>query len=326
MKTKIKVPVEGVRRNRRGWWLGLGLALLPGLVGCTTPNRARSPVPGAAVLNVPLGTVGIIATSTVSGFRYQRPRQKGITADGQAWAEKGFWLGMDRQSFQGGNEGALAFAVPMVAGLVIGTIAGMVHDTGNAVTGVSQKRLAVADASMDRFISETRFQEVLCASVGAEVRRRMPLPVTVVKKPFPQGQEKEFSKMSCIMAGTLAWLPPGQTPRGYLEGQAIDTVLEIRVHEHGLRGKPGSNPNLRLVADVEARLIRLQDGAELYRCRMNRQGTARKYTDWTEDDARALRSETAACCQSLAQQIVEEMLPAPKEPVAGGDPQLKGDT
>ena len=197
----------------------------------------------------------------------------------------------------------------------------MVHDTGHAVTGVSPKRLAVADASMNRFIAETRFQEVLRASVGAEARQRTPLPVTVVKKPFPPGQEEEFSKMSCIMAGTLAWLPPGQTPRGYLEEQAIDTVLEIRVHEHGLRGNPGSNPNLRLVAEVEARLIRLQDGAELCRRRMAWQGTARQYTDWTEDDARALRSETAACCQSLARQIVEEMLPAPKEPVAGDDPQ-----
>ena len=42
MKTKIKVPVEAVRKNRRGWWLGLGLALLPGWVGCTTPTRARA--------------------------------------------------------------------------------------------------------------------------------------------------------------------------------------------------------------------------------------------------------------------------------------------
>ena len=179
MTTRINVPGEGVRKHRCGWWLGVGLALLPGWVGCTPPTRARAPAPKAAVLQVPLGTVGIIATSTVSWF-------------------------------------------------------------------------------------------------------------------------------------------------SYLEKQAIDTVLEIRVHEHGLRGNPGSNPQLRLAAEVEAQLIRLQDGAELCRRRMVRQGAARQYTDWTEDDARALRSEIAACRQSLAQQIVEEMLPAPKDIVAGGNPQLKG--
>lgn len=303
--------------------MGVVLALLPGLVGCTTPPRAIAPAPSAAVLNVPLGSVGVIATSTVPWFRCQRPRQKGRTEEAQAWAEKGFWLGMDQQSFQGMDPHAAGFAfVPMLASGVIGCIAGGVHDTWNGVSGVSQKRLAVADASMSRVLSESCFQEVLRARVGAEARRRTPLPVTVVKKPLPEGQEEAFSRMSCMMAGTLAWLPAGETPRSYLEGQAIDTVLEIRVHEHGLQGKPGSNPNLRVIADVEARLVRLQDSAELCSRRMAHQSTARKYTDWMADDARALRSEIAICCQSLARQIVEGLLPAPYDLGAGGDSQL----
>ena len=125
------------------------------------------------------------------------------------------------------------------------------------------------------------------------------------------------------MAGTLAWVPPGQTPRTYLEGQGTDRVLEIRIHEHSLAGKRGSNPDLRVIADVEARLVRRRDGAELCSLRLGRQSaSARKYTDWTADNARALRAEFAACCQCLAQPIVGELLPASNEPGAVEKPEL----
>jgi hypothetical protein len=306
--------------------MGVGLALLPGLVGCTTPNRARAPVPRQAVLNVPLGTVGVIATSTVPWFGCHYPRPRGRTEDAEKWAEKGFFLGADRRSWQSvnlGPSGAFVGAT-MLAGGILGRLAGDVHDSINAVTGVPKERLAAADASMARFLTEVHFQEILRARVGAEARRRTSIPVTVVKKPFPEGQEKELSKFDCVMAGTLAWLPPGQTPHDYLAEQAIDTVLEIRIVEHGLQGKSGANPNLRLVADVEARLIKFQNGVELYHRQMIHRSTARKFTDWTADDARALRVEIETCCQLLARQIVEGLLPAAEDPLSRGDSLFAG--
>ena len=323
MKRRISITAEAVRRDGRLSWLVVVLAFLPGLVGCTTP---KSPIPREAVLNVPQGTIGIIATSTVPWFGCQRPRPRGKTEDAPKWAEKGFLLGGDRTSWQTVNLGPAGAYVgaAMIAGGIIGRLAGDVHDSINAVTGVRKERLAVADASMGRFLSEIRFQEILRVSVGDEIRRRTSLPVTVVKKPFPPGMEKELSKFDCVMAGTLAWLPPGQTPRGYLEEHAIGSVLEIRVVEHGLQGRPGSNSDLRLVADVEARLIRLQDGAELCSRRLACRSTAHKYTDWAEDDAQVLRSEIAICCQLLARQIVEGLFPAANNPLARIEHQVAG--
>ncbi len=204
--------------------------------------------------------------------------------------------------------------LPMLAAGVVGRIAGDTHDLWHATIGLPREKLVPADAAMYRFLSETCFQEILREQVGKEARRRTRLQIAVVKKPFPEGQEQEFAKLGTAMAGTLAWVPPGETPRSYLEAQGIDTVLEIRIHEHRLSGKRGSNPDLRVTADVEVSLVRLQDELQLCNRRIIHQSpTARKYTEWTAVDAQALRAEFAACSQSLAREIVGELLPISNE-------------
>jgi hypothetical protein len=291
--------------------LATGLTLL---IGCATPPPRLSPGPHSLPLNVAVGKIGVVSTSTVPWFEYSRPKAKGTTNFRSEWGEKGITLG-DRKIIEGlvgvaatVPMGCVLLGPPVAAG-VAGTVAGAARDAWNDVTGLSQEDLLAADAVLCRFIQETSFQELLRAQIGGDSRDGRPLQLTVVKKPFPEGQEQEFSKLVSVTAGTLAWVPEGQNPRSYLEAQSIDTILEIRVHQHGLYGKKGTNPELRFLADVEARLIKLGDDSELWCHRFVYQSAPRKYVIWTAENAQALRGELTACCQSIARQIVDDLAP-----------------
>jgi hypothetical protein len=107
-----------------------------------------------------------------------------------------------------------------------------------------------------------------------------------VTKPFPEGQKKEFSQMAVVMAGTLAWVPEGQTREYYLKSQRVDTTLEIQLLHPALSGDGVINPPMEFSVEVRASLARVQDLDPFYSFSMKYRSVKRKFSKWAANDGR----------------------------------------
>ncbi len=93
----------------------------------------------------------------------------------------------------------------------------------------------------------------------------------------------------------------------------IGTILEVSVAALGLAGPVGVNPPLAVVVEGCARLIRNEDGAQLYA--LPPEGAhplvfvspSRKFLEWAAEDARLFRKEMDRAYRTLAEKIVEEL-------------------
>jgi hypothetical protein len=113
--------------------------------------------------------------------------------------------------------------------------------------------------------------------------------------------------MSCVMAGTLAWLPEGQTAAYYLASQGIDTLLEIQLLYPALNGEGTMNPPMVFSTEVRVRLMRVRDGDDLYSFSMKYRSSERKFTDWAANNARGLHDELDQFSQVAAATIVHQL-------------------
>ncbi len=317
MKTKITPNARSVAGKRSLAAPLLFAALAVALAGCAThPPPAKPVVASCNWQDLPRGAVGIVATSSTPTFlvSYPMSKQEASTAAG----ERGFWLGGEpgNAGAVGLVQGTMGFGLPvLVAGSVLGQAIG-------AVLGVSNGKLQQAQLSLRKAEATIDFQEALRANVFHRLNGRVPRPLLVVPKPFPPGIENECRKMTCFMAGTLAWVPEKQTRQVYLASQGVESMLEIRVDRPGLRGYNGVNPSLSLGADVEARLVRLSDGRLLANSFAHYSSPVRHFTQWADHDARLLREEFARCCDALSRDMVRgltngDLSEPPRFPIGG---------
>jgi hypothetical protein len=170
-----------------------------------------------------------------------------------------------------------------------------------------EKSRAKACAALQETIAHLSLQDELRTRVVQRITERTSLPVKLVRKPFPSGQEAEFSRMSCVMAGTLAWLPPGQTAADYLAAQGVDTILELQLIHPGLKGTGKINPSLALCVDVRARLRAGGNGRELWQGTAQYRSAKHKFARWGADKAQLFQRELDCCFASIAEQIVDQL-------------------
>ena len=290
----------------------LSAGLLTFEIGCATHptigfTQISSPPISQEVL-VNLGTVGIISTSTIPKLSIQRPLSKDVAMlEARADAEKVWkrgreivveWLGYDDPNVEALVTTALIpIVLPMSA---VGQIVG-------GVKGVPLAKLERADDALTKLAGEVELQESLRTKVSQQARALSDYPMVVVKKPFPTGLEREFSRMSCVMAGTLAWLPKGQSPDYYLTSQGIDTVLEIQLDYPALNATGIINPTMTFNAEVRARLLQVRGGKELYACSMKYRSAEKKFTEWASNDAQPLRQEIENFCEQATAQIMDRL-------------------
>ncbi|MBI2948027.1 MAG: hypothetical protein HYY23_10285 [Verrucomicrobia bacterium] len=306
----------------------------------TQAARANSPKitfverpPLASQILANLGKVGIISTSTLPHIAVQRPLSKKKAAleacdDAQqilndygspfALLVNGpmnFARGRRPIEADGGAGGTIlgpiADAALRSGAAVISTPIGIGVGLGGqaygAAHGLSDKALRATDNAVTRAVTEAHPQDSLRAEVLRQAQQRTTHPIALVKKPFPAGEEEMFSQMACVMAGTLAWVPEGQTPAYYLTSQGIDTALEIQLLHPALNGQGTINPPMALSMDVRASLIRVRDREPLYSFAMNYRGPERKFAEWAAHNAQSLREELERCCQTVAATIVEQL-------------------
>jgi len=290
-----------------GTWLGVSLlALALWQTGCATPkppqteNFTASPRTPPALTT--LGTIGVTSTSTVPKFAFLEPLKRDEA--GERTARKIIYLGENDTIEEGARIAhQLTCGMSFLAAIAVAVPSRVVAER----LAISEKSRAKACSSLQEMIAHLSLQDELRARVVQQSTARGFLPVRMVRKPFPPGQEAEFSRMSCVMAGTLAWLPPGQTAKDYLAAQGVDTVLELQLIHPGLKGAGKINPSLALCVDVQARLVEAGNGRELWRCAAQYRSAKHKFATWGADKAQLFRCELDRCFASLAEQIVDQL-------------------
>lgn len=282
------------------------LALAIWQTGCASAKSPRTASLDASTTKPPslaaVGIIGVIATSTVPNFTIQQPLNR--QEAGEFTARQIVFLGGDDFT-----DDASAFLSCMTLGIspfVLSALAVPSRTVAEAMA-IPEKNLSKANASMSETISKLNLQEELRTRVVQQAVERTSLPIKLVQKPLPLGREKEFSRMSCVMAATLAWLPPGQTAADYLAGQGFDTVLELHLVNPGLKGPGKINPPLALCSDVRASLFEVGSGRELWRGTARYRSAKHKFTEWAADEAQLFRGELDHCVGSLAEQIVVQL-------------------
>lgn len=299
--------------NARRFWShvlpAVAAALLAGCATAPAPHardETRGICPGCLHES---GVIGVIATSTIPKFSVQLPmtREQAVNA----WRQSLTYGSCDDENQSSLSErdhclvqGTMGLGLAWIAA---GGIAGQM--IGNS-TAVSPKRFRAANLTLHNAIAELNLQESVRRSVETQVAGKCQLPVRLVPKPFPPGQESEYAQMAGVMCATLAWLPHGQSAAQYLAAQGVDTVLEIQLVHPGLVGHGVVNPRLHVAVTGRARLLSVPEGEELASVPIRYRGPARRFTQWAADNARAFRTEIDRCAEELAAQCVSNVLAA----------------
>jgi hypothetical protein len=278
-------------------------SLLPLLLaGCAT-SRQKTGVTISASSHCPtsasdLGTIGIICTNTLPGFTIQRPIAKSELAD--------------RWAINCSKVGDPFMAVPYLnvfVGLPLFVGGGAAGSAAGGLAGVSTTTIARTDSAVTKSTQELNLRETfrLCVATALEEQGGR---TVIVEKPFPPGDRKELTQMSCLMASTLAWLPTGVSRAEYLAGQGAETVLELRLIHPGLRGEGTVNPSLAFCVQVHAQLNDVSSGRELAGCTLQYRSESHKYSQWGANDAQLLREELTRFCRLTADAIGKQLLSA----------------
>jgi hypothetical protein len=202
-----------------------------------------------------LGDVGIITTSTVPKLSLQSPLTQ-EDANDAALADADCWL--DEMSAGG--------PMARLFGLATAIPASLGEQACAATQGLTERKYARASNALAKAIREINPQEGLRQSVLRQAQAQTQHPIRLVEKPFPADRKSEFEQMSCVMAGTLAWVPNGQTPEYYLRSQGIETALEIQLLNPALKQvqihrslalPPDANPPLAFSMDVRTTCLAL---------------------------------------------------------------------
>jgi hypothetical protein len=303
--------------NRSHWQrptcLCFSIVFVLSQTGCVTPPHPALAAAAAPPTGEPLGRVRVISTGTIPAFTWQCPLPKSEAA----WelGTSAAHLGLGEENFRA----LLGVPYLNLASLAVAGPVSMVGAVIGEAKGVSDAKFSRSDAALRQAKPGLNIQESLRQRVCELLQEKTAHPVVLVKKPFPAGLEEDFSRMSCVMAGTLAWLPPGQTARDYLVSQGVDTVLEVQLLDPGLRGKEGINPSLQLCVELRASLIRVSDERVLHGWSMDYRSESRKFVEWARNDAELLRNELQKFYEAASLEIAGQLrqFPAPVVARAG---------
>ncbi len=93
-------------------------------------------------------------------------------------------------------------------------------------------------------------------------------------------------------------------------------LLETKPVRAGLKGLYQIDPPSSAFLEIESRLVRVSDGAELLSARMSCHSDRRTYLQWGSDDGQALIDSLARCVPLLAEKVIDDLFlvsPTPSE-------------
>jgi len=287
--------------------VALIVCLAHGLAGCVSPSRPPlPPVPRTSWQELPVGPIGLVTTSTLPIFRVVYP----MSREEAATRIYGKVFGLGGEPYNSGVAGLVYDPFSAVPALIVMSGVATAANAIGGLSGVSEERLISSVRSFLRAEAALDFQAQLLRELQSRLDRQLGRPLVTVPKPLPPLSPAECRRMASLQAGTLAWLPENVTASEYLARLGVETLLEIRLSNPGLRGYLGINPSLSLGADVEVRLIRLRDTQVLARAMASYDSRTHKFAHWVRDEGRALREEFGRCCQKLSQDLSLSLLEA----------------
>ena len=261
-----------------------------------------------------LGRIGIGYGGSLPQFDLQIPDTKLEAAEDKAGEFGLHWAREDHEGIRNEAQGIGVLAemaltpVSMLAGATYGTFA-----------GASGRKLKPALTVLTNIMTELQVQEALRSQLLRLIQQRSPQPLTLMTNPFPA--ESAFRVPSLM--DTIAPLPfsfAAQRQKqecGPSAFEGIDTLLMIRVVNHGLSGRDGHNSQLALNMAVRVTLIRAQDRTQLSGFYAQFDSPKRRFIKWAVNDGQAFRAEMECGLHSLADQIIAQSgLLAPQAPPA----------
>jgi sugar lactone lactonase YvrE len=258
------------------------LSIVATLSGCAGKVPAHLPAEAKAQL----GTVGVASARFTPRLEFRTPA-------------KGAWAGAGRRATRwaavaggavgqvgcaaGGYAciGALALAVAATVG---GAVAGGVS---GAIDALPADTVREVEAALTRSLGELRLQEELRDRVVQVARQKTLQTVVTVMDHGPSS--------------------PGKPARYDPEAnRGIDSLLETTVLTVGLAGEWDVNPPLKLVMTGLTRLVRIRDGAEIYRTPLEYSSEAHPFIEWGTNEAQPFRDGLDRALHVLAAQVVRE--------------------
>lgn len=238
------------------------------LIGCSTVNEAS--LPPSEQTRQQLGVVGVRVIGETPELGFETPlrgRGYGAAQGAAAGAAAGALEALDEIGRHNSDLGVVAFIILVPVGIIAGGIAGASY----AVPEEEAQKIEATIASV--FTSVPIDDEVtsgLQQSVDAHLNR------SVV---FLDGSSTE----------------------------STDTVLDVNINRAGLAGGRGSNPNLTVFVEAEFKVTRASDGTIMHHDRALQFSGVRMLSEWTENDAAALREALTSTYRRLGEEIIEEV-------------------
>jgi hypothetical protein len=174
-----------------------------------------------------------------------------------------------------------------------------------SLTGLSEERRQHAVPTFESALPLMLVHEGLRRAVAQQSGQRGLTNLFLVEKPYPPGDRRPFQRMAYFIAATLAWLPPGESANEYLRRLNANAVLELVVSQAALAGQRGNNRPLGFSFEVEARLVRLEDGKLDGRVRLAYAGPRRRFADWMAGEGQSLLEELERAYALTAEQILD---------------------
>jgi len=253
-----------------------------------------------------LGFIGVMATRSLPETKFQMPSKdwKGGARKGAKEAfekalnrpykerlpkcedekEWGDWIGCI--IFSPIYAGA-SFLLEMIAGPVVGGAGGAV---GAAATKHSSI-VAEADASLMAALADMKVQESLADHVVQIASAQMPTT---------------FIRLADHISSNF-----NENDNSFLSRHDIDTILQTNVETVELRGDLDEvDPPLKLFLTVHVNIVRRADRALLDERKYNWEGGGFTFTEWGTQHATPFRNAIANSYQTLAEQIVLDLVAA----------------
>jgi hypothetical protein len=255
-------------------------------MGCSlTRQYTGTPIPPKDPSNQ-FGDIAIIPAQYAPDANFDtfaKGRLSGTTKGALGGAAFGAAFGAEVGSEM--REYALLF-MPLLAigGAVIGGTVGGVAGNTNAVPETTARQI---EAAMTSVVCGIRIQETMVRQMAISGNAMTDLRFGRIEGIGPKSHEDKVNY-------------------ALLNAKGINTVFEVAVTGVGFEGGRGSDPEIFFFMTVSTRLIRTQDGTELYTGEYKYKSKPRKFTAWAYNNATPLRDEFALCYKYLAEQIIDE--------------------
>jgi len=300
-KSKLMKPIQ-ILSTGLSWARHVAVRAIPVVValmifGCA--SRGQSSPAGVPTPTAPPGRVGLAYGGPLPQFDLQVPDSRGEAASESA-VKAGWSWARDLHDCMVENE-LDAIGVYVRMGLTpVGMAGGAAY---GAIAGESKHKVGQALSDLTVAMTELQVQNAFRQKLLLLVQQKSARPVALMTNSFPH--ENAFRVPSLM--DTYAPLPADVWPNsecapGAFDG--IDTLLMIRVINHGLSGLDGPNSRLSLNMAARVTLIRAQDRTQLSGFYAQYDSPSRKFVDWASKGAQPFRLEFEHALQTLADEIV----------------------